>query len=135
MRAIKVNCGACQKQFEFSHPSVRDAHDMYAVTIDCRHCGAVLKVPDDEITMISMAQYMTRSARAAGLLTEEQQIDPHDIGVIEVDFQKRSRVTPAIMPPHPPALPKRPSQRDPQPLHQRPFRSLRRDQFFDQEKD
>lgn len=135
MKKIKVLCGHCQRNFDFEHPSVNKVEDLRNVTLDCGWCGNTIKVPDDEVYMIDIGEYMRRSLVRQGHLQEGDpapQVGYIDLTspVIEVDFQKRSRVTPAIMPPHPPALPKRKSQRPVEPLTHRPFTQL-----FDQEKD
>ena len=59
--SINIHCGQCEGVFEFEHPSVRIAADLNNVTIDCKWCGVTLKAPTDEIHMIPMTEYLSRT--------------------------------------------------------------------------
>lgn len=152
MRAIKIHCGACQKSFTFQHPSVNHAADLGTVTIDCQACGEILTMPSDELHMVTIREVTNRALKERGQppTPESAQMGFIELGpdtdeyptigeviessVLEVDFKKRARVTPKVMPPHPPKPFARTSQERPRrPLTQRPFKSL--DQVFDQDKD
>jgi len=77
---MRINCAVCKKSFQFSNPAVSTVADLLSVTVDCPHCGADLKAPDDEITMIPMAEYMRRSLVRQGIV-----IGPDaEFGYIEV---------------------------------------------------
>lgn len=151
MRAIKIHCGACQKSFTFRHPSVSHPYALSGVTINCLACGVPLVMPSDELHMIPLTE---ATDRALGRLQHdipevaEQGYKPTfndtdeyptigeviDATVLEVDFKKRARVTPKVMPPHPPKPFARTSQERPRrPLTQRPFQSLH--EVYDQDKD
>ena len=68
---ITIHCGNCEGTFDFEHPSVQNAADLRNVTIDCRWCGAILKMPTDEVHMVSMQEYMRRQLVRQGYLKSE----------------------------------------------------------------
>jgi hypothetical protein len=115
VKTIQVLCQVCQGSFDFRHPSVNSAVDLMNVTIDCRNCGAVLKAPNDQLMMTSIEQYTARQMREAGVEVPESM----QVGYVEIDqgdladvIQLKRKITPAVMPPHPPA-PKKPFVRKP----------------------
>lgn len=139
MKTIKVICVNCTRDFEFQHPSVSGVEDLRHVTLDCRYCGETLKMPEDEVYMISMNEFIRRDLVAQGLVGPDDPITTGyidlDDNVLEVDFQQRAKVTPAVMPPHPPERKRSRvlSETPRRPLTHRPFKGL--DEVFDQEKD
>lgn len=150
MRAIKIYCGGCKGSFTFRHPSVSHPYALSGVTINCRACGVPLVMPSDELHMIPLAEATDRAAGRQHEIpeVEDQGYKPTfndtdeyptigeviDSTVLEVDFKKRAKVTPKVMPPHPPKPFARTSQERPRrPLFQKPFQGL--DRVFDQEKD
>lgn len=106
MKTIQILCQSCQGNFAFRHPSVNAPGDLMNVTIDCQHCGAILKAPNDQLMMISIEQFMARGMREAGMEVP----DSLQVGYVEIDqgdmadvISITRKMTPADMPPHPPA--------------------------------
>lgn len=63
---VQVHCSNCQGVFDFDHPSVLSAADLYKITLTCGWCGITLKAPTDEIYMITLDEYTQRALKRQG---------------------------------------------------------------------
>jgi transcription elongation factor Elf1 len=63
---VNIHCSNCQGVFDFDHPSVLSAADLYKVTLTCAWCGVALKAPSDEVYMITLDEYTQRALKRQG---------------------------------------------------------------------
>jgi len=69
--AVVIHCSKCGNTFDFDNPAIRSAYDLVHVTIDCAWCGAVLKMPTDELHMVDMEEFMRRQLLRSGIITKD----------------------------------------------------------------
>jgi len=71
--SVLIHCSACGNTFDFEHPTIDKAQDFAIanVTIDCGWCGAILKMPTDELYMVDMEEFMRRQLAHQGHLTNQ----------------------------------------------------------------